>query len=1397
MADNRGYPFDTTAGVMNSAYGVQPNGAYYDDRQLGTPYSPAPAYNAASYGQTGYVDSGYQVQNYIRPTQSGAQYPVQATTSFAPIQPQYTSVQPVQPASSYQPPAVQYNVPQGTAQFAPVQTTTSFAPVQPTQYAPVQPAPTYQAPVQYGVQQGTTQFTAIQQPTNQYSVPVQQSYPVQQQYQSRQQATGQFSLNGAYSAVPQGTAQFGINTNNYGVQQQSAYRPADNYNTGAYPIQQPTGQFGIPQSAQSNVQYNSQGYQQGQQYNDQPVSDRRSFFGLRQNNADNRQRNQNEFSRRAPVGDPGYNQNELIYAQPEDTRSLDDQLNGFIKQVTSQFPSMKSELDGMMRGRAETRRREERAANARQSAMSPAEFSRQFNFPEQRSGYYDTYNHVPMAASTDDGEKTVSDFTMEIPTQDIIRAANAAANAQRQARSAANARQEQNRVRQPSAPSANAVQRAFTGEQINRNAARAAQTRTTARQAAARQPAAPEARTSAQQTAANAERDMLAAMNQARSAASQRTAAQQASRTPPAAHRAQTPTHTQSTGRFNVPVVGQQQRPPMGHTAQFTVSQNAQQRSAPAPASRTVEMQIPQTQPQAPVQAQVQPQPPAEQKKESAPAVTVEKPVAKAPQTEPVSDFIKNTVNKPEPERKPMTATQQLAANLTYEDSGFRVPKKRTKEEPKQTDTGLMQFTPMTDILRERQSNTEEIHGFNDIHGFAENLGTMPSFGTAASDLYENADTDVKPANTEPRYNDILNKYIDNKAAEVPASEQTAEVKTSDKPVEPATDETKTAEPVKTETAAPAEKKREISHEYSAMLRRYLDASAEEKKDNTPTPSEGARYSESLNRFIGNTETKTSETKDDFAAMLNRFKADSIISGSEAADGWDDFKSQIKTDETPALEEATVPVSTVVKNFETAALDFVPNVSEQQNVPAKAATTTIETVKPESIAAVEPVEETKQDFADFALFDNEGMSLGTGVAANTFTPTAADEEIDFAAAILEDLKSEREDKQTERRVMSIEPIEQEHVEPTVQEQPVEAVAEQINEQPQAEDFNRYQNIVQDSVELYADEQIADIDVNEMIPVYTAANLFEPGERSYISVNNATSEYKLRFRGNERRSAFTGMNFDIPEYSCTSFVSDYPLDVYILLKSIGTGKGLESGAINNVHGNRRMLYIENDDMVPGGMTAMQFLMYCLSEVREWSVAKQERVLNTFTRVGLESVAVTRTEDLSRTKRVMLLLIAALYSSIIDCVVLNIRKLVTDESEEQSFFDIIRLLHENGMTVLLAGVNHRLASAVSSRIVGLKNGQQKFNGSYYDFVSSYCKDLLYFETYDESIVYNIGQQLPEYTMVGNQLGGYVIRAELYEPSEIKRIIATLVNCGIDERTIVPVQKNFENAFENMVR
>ena len=335
----------------------------------------------------------------------------------------------------------------------------------------------------------------------------------------------------------------------------------------------------------------------------------------------------------------------------------------------------------------------------------------------------------------------------------------------------------------------------------------------------------------------------------------------------------------------------------------------------------------------------------------------------------------------------------------------------------------------------------------------------------------------------------------------------------------------------------------------------------------------------------------------------------------------------------------------------------------------------------------------------------------------------------------------------------------------------------------------------------SDRMQASLIVSETAATYSENNLFLYSEEDYLTFENLTSIYNMKFQDGSARPLYEDLSFSVPKGSATAFISNMPLDVHSLLRATKNRAGIKRGSIKTADGSGRdncpnLLYIENDSMITYGIPALHFLMMCLSEVKLRPSAKQEKLFSVLEETGLEHIALTDTRLLTRFQRFALLLITVAMSNLIDGVVLNPNRLSIDMSDEYVVKKVFALLHRTGKTILFAGNNVILTECVANRVVALRDGRQYFDGTYMDFVESYCEGGFSFSLDDTDFAMMLRERFPDakYEKRNDYL---VVSYGGDDLTYLSDIIAKVLGYGINPRGIVTRKKSFANAVERMIQ
>ena len=333
----------------------------------------------------------------------------------------------------------------------------------------------------------------------------------------------------------------------------------------------------------------------------------------------------------------------------------------------------------------------------------------------------------------------------------------------------------------------------------------------------------------------------------------------------------------------------------------------------------------------------------------------------------------------------------------------------------------------------------------------------------------------------------------------------------------------------------------------------------------------------------------------------------------------------------------------------------------------------------------------------------------------------------------------------------------------------------------------------------SDRMQAGMIVSEIQAEYSENNLIQASEEVYMVFENMTSIYNMKFQDSTSRPLYDSLNLSIPKGSCTAFISNTPLDVHALLRATKNRAGIKKGRIavsgKGSDESPNLMYIENDSMITYGMPALQFLMLCLSEVRDRPVAKQEKLFNVLEEVGLAHIALADTKLLTRFQRIALLLITVAMSNLIDGVVLNPNKLSMDMADEYIVRKIFMLLYKTGKTVLFVGNNMMFTECVANRIVAMRDGMPIYDGEYRGFVEHYCESGFSFTTEDTDFIMNLRERFPA-ARFERRNDNTTIFYDGNDHEYLAEIVEAALEHGISSRSIVTIKKSFQHAVERMV-
>lgn len=322
-------------------------------------------------------------------------------------------------------------------------------------------------------------------------------------------------------------------------------------------------------------------------------------------------------------------------------------------------------------------------------------------------------------------------------------------------------------------------------------------------------------------------------------------------------------------------------------------------------------------------------------------------------------------------------------------------------------------------------------------------------------------------------------------------------------------------------------------------------------------------------------------------------------------------------------------------------------------------------------------------------------------------------------------------------------------------------------------------------------------------IYTENNLFASGTDSYLSIENATSEFEVE--GGADTPLFSDVSFSAPSSSCTAVVSDDPAARYALLYSAGTGHGLYDGDVD-IQGvpmlqrrdlRSQMLYIDSDDMIPNNMTAMEFMMQCVYKVDDWPAAKQQRILRMLDDLGLSSNAMMSLRNMGSARKILYLLLATTMNSLVRCIVLNPQKMTLETEEIIKYRKVFKTLHLNGVVVLINDCDTEFTSALANRIVALRNGKLSFSGSFRGFVERYCQQTMTFDMLPEESLNMLASRYPSHSFRASMGNNTVSVTGDFSPETSESLVNSLSELGVDLGSITLSEVSFKAAREEFLR
>ncbi len=319
--------------------------------------------------------------------------------------------------------------------------------------------------------------------------------------------------------------------------------------------------------------------------------------------------------------------------------------------------------------------------------------------------------------------------------------------------------------------------------------------------------------------------------------------------------------------------------------------------------------------------------------------------------------------------------------------------------------------------------------------------------------------------------------------------------------------------------------------------------------------------------------------------------------------------------------------------------------------------------------------------------------------------------------------------------------------------------------------------------------------------FTDNNLLPEGDQVVLSVNGITSEYYVSDRGAAPYAMFAGLSFTLREGAVLALVADMQLAAYALSRAVSESYDAgETGVTlsDSPQGEpREILYIGSDALVPEEMTCLQFLLYTLSGIKgEPAHEREERIRATLSQVGLAEFENDPVAELSRNKRILLLVLSAALNPKIGCVIVNDNAFNIEGVEENIAKRVFVLLSAANKCAILSCCSRYLMETVANRVLVIRRGAVAFDGTYRQLIDSNCLGIMSFTTpRAKETVAAVSKQFPNVSALSKGNLVYLVRKDGGE-IDIEQLLKTAMAYDAEYNSVVIDDKTFDIALKEVL-
>ncbi|MEG1017042.1 MAG: hypothetical protein RSE36_04445 [Oscillospiraceae bacterium] len=357
----------------------------------------------------------------------------------------------------------------------------------------------------------------------------------------------------------------------------------------------------------------------------------------------------------------------------------------------------------------------------------------------------------------------------------------------------------------------------------------------------------------------------------------------------------------------------------------------------------------------------------------------------------------------------------------------------------------------------------------------------------------------------------------------------------------------------------------------------------------------------------------------------------------------------------------------------------------------------------------------------------------------------------------------------------------------------------IGSSPAAQAPYAQQNNAGGDVFAIADNLERALKAKDASEVFTENNLLSEGAEVLVEAKLLTSDYFVKDGTNEPHLMFDKFSLSLKSGTCAIVVADHGISSYSLLRAIANDCEMEFGEINSDHGSYNpsdFIYIGGDGALINNASCFEYIMLAVSKKKVHRKEKAAKISAFFDDLGITDMLELQIGELSYSRRMMLLLIAASLSDT-HCIVLNDPRYTPQPEDEMPLRRIFRAIYDSGKAVLLTCAKPKNLAFAANRVVALKRGVKVFDDSISAFVEKCCTDLLTFSCDNSaSVLERLKELFPQ--IKSNQEGQIV---ELWKKPgisiDVRKLADELSALGIDQNMIHLSDRSFEIACREVLK